>query len=32
MTQNDEAWGKIFERLHLLPEIENHGFVYTKCG
>jgi hypothetical protein len=31
MTQNDEAWGKIFERLHLLPEIEQHGFVYVSA-
>ena len=31
MTQNDEAWGKIFERLHLLPEIEHHGFVYVSA-
>ena len=29
MTQNDEAWGKIFERLHLLSEIEKQGFVYV---
>ena len=31
MTQNDEAWSKIFERLHLLPEIEKHGFVYVNA-
>jgi hypothetical protein len=31
MTQNDEAWGKIFERLRLLPEIEGHGFVYVNA-
>jgi hypothetical protein len=31
MTQNDEAWEKIFERLHLLPEIEQHGFVYVSA-
>jgi len=31
MTQNDEAWGKIFERLCLLPEIERHGFVYVSA-
>lgn len=31
MTQNDEAWGKIFERLHLLPEIERQGFVYVSA-
>ena len=31
MTQNDEAWGKIFERLRLLPEIEQHGFVYVNA-
>ena len=31
MTQNDEAWGKIFERLCLLPEIEQHGFVYVSA-
>lgn len=31
MTQNDEAWGKIFERLRLLPEIERHGFVYVSA-
>ncbi len=31
MKQNDEAWGKIFERLHLLPEIEHHGFVYVSA-
>jgi len=31
MTQNDEAWGKIFERLRLLPEIEKHGFVYVSA-
>jgi hypothetical protein len=29
MTQNDEAWGKIFERLPLVPEIEKAGFVYV---
>jgi len=31
MKQNDEAWVKIFERLHLLPEIERHGFVYVSA-
>jgi hypothetical protein len=31
MTQNDEAWGKIFERLRLLPEIKRHGFVYVSA-
>ena len=31
MTQNDEAWGKIFERLPLLPEIERQGFVYVSA-
>jgi len=31
MTQNDEAWGKIFERLHLLPEIKQHGFIYVSA-
>jgi len=31
MTQNDEAWGKIFERLRLLSEIEQHGFVYVSA-
>lgn len=31
MTQNDEAWGKIFERLPLLPEIEKTGFVYVSA-
>ena len=31
MTQNDEAWGKIFDRLRLLPEIERHGFVYVSA-
>lgn len=29
MTQNDDAWDKIFEGLHLLPEIEKHGFAYV---
>jgi hypothetical protein len=29
MTQNDEAWGKIFDSLPLLPEIERQGFVYV---
>lgn len=29
MTQNDEAWEKIFENLSLLPEIERQGFVYV---
>ncbi|MDO9033823.1 MAG: hypothetical protein Q7U51_01290, partial [Methanoregula sp.] len=29
MTQNDEAWGKIFVSLPLLPEIERQGFVYV---
>jgi len=29
MTQNDEAWEKIFKRLPLLPEIEKTGFVYV---
>jgi hypothetical protein len=28
MTQNDEAWGKIFDNLPLLPEIKHQGFVY----
>jgi len=27
MTQNDEAWAKIFDRLCLIPEIDRHGFV-----
>lgn len=31
MTQNDEAWGKIFDRLRLMPEIERHGFVYVSA-
>lgn len=31
MTQNDEAWEKIFERLPLLPEIERQGFVYVSA-
>ena len=31
MTQNDEAWGKIFDRLPLLPEIEKVGFVYVSA-
>ncbi len=31
MKQNDEACGKIFERLHLLPEIEQQGFVYVSA-
>jgi hypothetical protein len=31
MTQNDEAWDKIFERLPLLPEIETSGFVYVSA-
>ena len=31
MTQNDEAWEKIFERLPLLTEIERHGFVYVSA-
>jgi len=31
MTQNDEAWEKIFERLCLLPEIVKHGFVYVSA-
>ncbi|MEI7858032.1 MAG: hypothetical protein WCH85_11095 [Methanomicrobiales archaeon] len=29
MTQNDEAWGKIFDSPPLLPEIERQGFVYV---
>lgn len=28
MSQNDEAWEKIFERLPLLADIEQQGFVY----
>jgi len=31
MTQNDEAWAKIFERLPLFPEIERTGFVYVSA-
>jgi hypothetical protein len=31
MTQNDEAWDKIFERLPLFPEIERTGFVYVSA-
>lgn len=31
MKLNDEAWEKIFERLHLMPEIERHGFVYVSA-
>ena len=31
MKQNDEAWGKIFERLSLLPLIEKDGFVYVSA-
>lgn len=31
MTQNDEAWDKIFDRLPLLPEIETSGFVYVSA-
>jgi hypothetical protein len=31
MTQNDEAWQKIFKRLSLLPEIERTGFVYVSA-
>lgn len=31
MTQNDEAWKKIFERLPLLQEIEKTGFVYVSA-
>ena len=31
MTQNDAAWGKIFERLPLLPEIERQGYVYVSA-
>jgi hypothetical protein len=26
MALNDEAWGKIFDRLCLFPEIKKHGF------
>lgn len=29
MTQNDDAWGKIFERLPLVTAIEQAGFVYV---
>lgn len=29
MTQNDDAWGKIFERLPLVAAIEKAGFVYV---
>jgi len=32
MTQNDEAWGKIFECLPLLPEIERAGFIYVTAN
>jgi len=31
MTQNDAAWGKIFECLPLLPEIERQGYVYVSA-
>jgi hypothetical protein len=31
MTQNDEAWEKIFERLPLLLEIERQGFIYISA-
>jgi hypothetical protein len=31
MKLNDEAWGKIFDHLRLLPEIECHGFVYVSA-
>lgn len=31
MTQNDTAWGKIFDRLPLLPTIEQHGFAYVSA-
>jgi hypothetical protein len=31
MTQNDEAWEKIFEHLRLMPEIERDGFVYISA-
>jgi hypothetical protein len=31
MTQNDEAWEKIFERVCLLPEIEKYGFVHVSA-
>jgi len=31
MTQNDEAWDKIFEHLPLLSEIDKSGFVYVSA-
>jgi len=31
MTQNDDAWGKIFNSLPLLSEIEKNGFVYVSA-
>lgn len=31
MTQNDEAWEKIFERLPQIPEVERNGFVYVSA-
>ena len=31
MTQNDEAWEKIFERLPLLADIERQGFVFVSA-
>jgi hypothetical protein len=31
MSQNDEAWEKIFERLPLLEEIQRKGFVFVSA-
>jgi hypothetical protein len=31
MTQNDEAWAKIFDSLRLMPEIDRNGFVYISA-
>ena len=31
MTQNDEAWKKIFENLPLLTDIEREGFVLVSA-
>jgi len=31
MTQNDDAWEKIFEHLPLLSEIDKSGFVYVSA-
>jgi len=31
MTQNDEAWAKIFDSLRLMPVIDLHCFVSIRA-